>query len=1068
LNSIIKIALLLLSFVITTVANAQFYQGSYQEYGKNRVQYNGFSWKYHNYKRFKIHYSGGNTDLAIYVARTMHVYLQDAENKLDYTFPEKMEIIVYESQAKYKQSNLGITNEETTEIAGGSRIVGSKIFVYYPGNHQEFNKLLKAAVYEVLIKHMFFGGDWKNQLKPNINSSMPDWLERGLINYLVEGWSPTTESHVKDLILTKKINRFNNLTPEDKIYAGQAIWKFIEESYGATTIPNILGLTRITNNTERAFHSILGLDYTHLSQKYISFFKNRYIDEYIYQNEPTGKNIAFKHKKESVYYSIKPSPDGEKIVYIENTIGRYRIKIYNKSTKKTKKIYAAEPKMDRIQDYSYPIVEWHPSGNAVAFFSEVKGEVVFFIYTLSDKSLTKKTIKGYDKILSFDYSPNGKRIVVSAVISGQTDLFAYNINGGGKVQLTNDIYDDLTPRYIDAQNIVFASNRLSDTISPRKPEINFTPSKNDIFVYPINQANHTFIYLNRITETPNENEIQPYPTKDNKIEYLSDYNGLYNRFYAKKDSNIAFIDTSIHYSYSLQSIPLTNCVTSINEHYVTKSNNQILYSIYQNGKFKAYETDDKASSVKNFKLTTYKSRINERFKRKSIANANDSKNDTAYVNNVLYQKVIVEIGNEKPIINGDSTQNDSTHHFKPKFIAPKYTIYKINFAKDFILTQFDNNFLFPNYQPYNGPGSVYFNPGMNALLKIGASDLFDDYKLLGGIRIPTSLNNGGEQLLMIQNLKNRIDHRLLYYRQKAINTTQLYKSITQDVRYRISFPINEVLAIRATTNARQDKQIFIPYSDATLKLDPRFNHTAGFDLEFVFDNTIPMELNIRRGSRMKIFTEVLRGIEAKATTLNLGFDLRHYTRIKRNFIWVNRLAGATSLGSRKLLYYMGGVDNWILRSNPDFDTEVDVDPSQNYGYQTIATPLRGFIQNTRNGNSFFLFSTELRLPIFTFFSTYPIKNDMIKHFQIVTFADIGSAWTGPHPLSPDNYFNTQIINDNPLTISVQNLREPIVGDFGLGLRSKIWGYFVRIDFGWGIENLEIQPVRTQISLSLDI
>jgi hypothetical protein len=125
----------------------QFYQGSYQEYGKNRVQYNGFSWKYHNYKRFKIHYSGANKDLAIYVARTLHNYLKDAENKLDYTFPEKMELIVYESQSKFRQSNLGLSSDETTEIGGGSRIVGSKIFVYYPGNHQDFNKLIKSAVY---------------------------------------------------------------------------------------------------------------------------------------------------------------------------------------------------------------------------------------------------------------------------------------------------------------------------------------------------------------------------------------------------------------------------------------------------------------------------------------------------------------------------------------------------------------------------------------------------------------------------------------------------------------------------------------------------------------------------------------------------------------------------------------------------------------------------------------------------------------------------------------------------------------------------------------------------------
>ncbi|MBK8926123.1 MAG: hypothetical protein IPM74_09480 [Crocinitomicaceae bacterium] len=202
---------LLYAFVIFLVLNfsvtglSQFYQGSYQEYGKNRVQYNGFSWKYHNYQRFKIHYSGINDDVAVYVARTMHHYLTDAETKLDYIFPEKLDVIVYESQSKFRQSNLGINNEDYSNVGGSTRIVGSKIFMYFEGDHESFNQNIKSAVYEVLIKHMLFGGDWKDQLKSTMNSGIPTWLEKGLISYFVKEWDEETESRVKDLILTKKL-----------------------------------------------------------------------------------------------------------------------------------------------------------------------------------------------------------------------------------------------------------------------------------------------------------------------------------------------------------------------------------------------------------------------------------------------------------------------------------------------------------------------------------------------------------------------------------------------------------------------------------------------------------------------------------------------------------------------------------------------------------------------------------------------------------------------------------------------------------------------------------------------
>ena len=1048
----------------SSVSYGQFYQGSKQEYGKNRVQYNGFGWKNHSYTRFKIHYSGKNKELAVYVARTLHHYLNDAEDKLDYTFPEKMEVIVYSSQAKFRQSNLGVSNDETTELGGNSKIVGSKVFVYYPGNHQEFNKIIKGAVYEVLLKHMFYGGNWKTIIKSNLTSNMPIWLEKGLINYFIEGWDSNIESRLKDLVLTKRINSFNDLLLEEKIIVGQGIWNFIAENYGTSSLTSILGITRITQNIERSFSGAIGLNYVDLNRKCIEFYKKRYISDYKQQQEPQGDLITIKQKKESVYYSIKPSPDNDKIVYIENTMGKYRVKLFDKSTQKTTKLFVAESKLDRIQDYSYPVVEWHPSGEAIAFYSERKGKVMFYFYTLSDKELTKKEMKGYDKILSFCYSPKGDKIVISAVINGQTDLFMYNVSGGGKIRLTNDLYDDLNPRFVDNMHIVFASNRLSDTITPRKIEIDFLPSKNDIFVYPIFEHNHTFKYLTRITNSPKSNEIQPFPIKNNKFQFLSDQNGLYNRFESNRDSSIAFIDTTIHYNYSISSIPLTNTVTSIKEHWVNQNNTQLLYTVFQNNKHKTFDLNRNQENMDEFTNTTYKDiQIG---KKNKFLNQKENLKDTTYLNNVYYQKVILSIGN-KENINGSIASNDSLKKKKTKFKAPSYTMYKIDFAKDYISTQFDNNFLFPNYQAYS-PGSVYFNSGINALIKVGISDLFDDYKIVGGIRIPTNLNGGGEQLLMIQNLKNRVDHRLLYHRQKSINTSLFVKDVLHDLRYRISYPISELLTFRATTNIRQDKQIYIPYNDNTLNLDPKFKHTTGEALELVFDNTIPIELNIRRGSRLKIFGEALFGIENKKSTYNFGLDFRHYLRIKRNFIWVNRLAGATSLGTSRLLYYLGGVDNWILRSSPDFNTDVDIDPSQNYGYQTIATPLRGFIQNTRNGNSFVLFTSELRLPVFTYFATFPLKKDFFKHFQIVTFADVGSAWTGANPLASDNYFNTQTINNTPLTISVTNLREPIVGDFGFGFRSKIWGYFIRLDFGWGIENLEIQKYKAQLSLSLDI
>ncbi len=50
----------------------------------------------------------------------------------------------------------------------------------------------------------------------------------------------------------------------------------------------------------------------------------------------------------------------------------------------------------------------------------------------------------------------------------------------------------------------------------------------------------------------------------------------------------------------------------------------------------------------------------------------------------------------------------------------------------------------------------------------------------------------------------------------------------------------------------------------------------------------------------------------KASILfNVGFDARHYLPVYRNLIWAVRAAGDFSFGDQKVVYYLGGVDNWF-------------------------------------------------------------------------------------------------------------------------------------------------------------
>jgi len=55
----------LVLLVLSGTAPAQFYNGSYQEFGQNRVQYNQIKWQSHDYERFKVYFNSGSKDYAV-------------------------------------------------------------------------------------------------------------------------------------------------------------------------------------------------------------------------------------------------------------------------------------------------------------------------------------------------------------------------------------------------------------------------------------------------------------------------------------------------------------------------------------------------------------------------------------------------------------------------------------------------------------------------------------------------------------------------------------------------------------------------------------------------------------------------------------------------------------------------------------------------------------------------------------------------------------------------------------------------------------------------------------------
>jgi hypothetical protein len=97
----------------------------------------------------------------------------------------------------------------------------------------------------------------------------------------------------------------------------------------------------------------------------------------------------------------------------------------------------------------------------------------------------------------------------------------------------------------------------------------------------------------------------------------------------------------------------------------------------------------------------------------------------------------------------------------------------------------------------------------------------------------------------------------------------------------------------------------------------------------------------------------------------------------------------------------------------------------------------------------------------------PIKSDFVQNFQIVGFFDAGTAWTGPSPYGNENLFNRSVVVRNPITVEIENNKDPVIYGYGFGLRSRVLGYFMRADWAWGVDDGRVLPRVFYLSLNLD-
>lgn len=1122
------VAILILPFALSAQVNTV-------EFGKNRIQYKKLKWKFYQSQNFNTYTAQGGTELGKFVAQVAEDELPSIETFMEYSLQRRVEIVVYTSYDEFRQSNIGLGID--WQNAGGlTKLVNNKIVVYFDGDHSHMRHQIRQGIARVLLDNQLFGDDLGEIASNQALLDLPKWLTDGYVAYVAENWSTEKDDELKNVLLGADYKNFYQFAFDKPLLAGHAFWNYFAAKYKKENVPYFLYLSRIYKSLNHASQKICKKKFKEVLSEFMDSEQDRfYQDLRSRKNNPKGQLTISEDVSKDEYYRFQINPNPKSFTY---AVVEFRKGIY--SVKLNENLYDTKVLLKRgVKTYSgdinpnYPILAWDGKGTRLLVIYWEGGKTKMFVYDiLSRYKRNKQEITDFDQILDATFMLDANTLVLSAVKNGHSDIFIYKIEEQKVEQVTDDIYDDLNPTFVSFPNksgIIFSSNRPgvnapnNDTVLPSKYKFN-------IFMVDIlNKAKGSNKQITQLSDVKQGNATHPMQYNTNHFTFLSDANGIANRWAGFFSTQRNGLDTLYYvgdellrnptpsemdstlaawrkdepdsvsyfqvYKDSTYTFPITNYQSSIQETRIA-GNNGLVSEVRREGDYKflyKLKVDENALNRRNVnpKPTNYmKGIIDEQRKaaglptlyegtdkkgNKKSAGKTTQPVDTAKKKAVIFQS---EFEGDKPDTSAYVFDNTPAKDKPSSLKKMKLFNYRYKFSADYVLAGVSNNVLINRYQPYNGGyGPVQLNNGndFNWSLRAGISDVFEDIKLIGGLRFGSGSLSDKDAFLTFQNNRKRLDWGATYYRSTQsggadVGGGAIYpvRLITNLYQGNISYPFDEARRIQITLGLRTDRYVFKAIDQPSAAQEDLVSKYGVGRIEYIYDNTQNPAQNIWNGLRWKIYFDINMPVGATsnvaAKTYNAGFDARHYLKIYRNFIWAVRAAGDFSFGTDKLIYYLGGVDGWI---NPKFNSYNTPDPTQNYAFQSLAVNMRGFNQNVANGNNALVINSEFRLPVFSTFLNSPINNAFIRNFQLVQFIDLGTAWSG----SLDNIKRPTSVfqqNNNPVSI----LKKaggigPLAGGYGFGARSTLLGYFLKLDCAWEMNGVFKGKPILYFALGLD-
>ena len=446
------------AFLIAKPAEAQYF-------GRNKVHYDRLDFRVLKTEHFDIYYYAEEEQATRHAARMAERWYARFSVLLGHTFVQRQPLVLYASHPHFAQTN--VTSSTPSEGTGGlTERFKSRIAMPFAAGLGETDHVLGHE-----IAHAF-QIDIAKRVKQNA-FSLPGWFIEGMAEYLSIGAdSAHTSMWVRDAALNDRLPTLEQLNdPRYFPYRyGHALWSYLATRFGDEIIGKVLRskVRRMVPRLEDA----TGLNVKQLTEDWHDSIEVPKVERDL--RIPRGRVVAAS-RRDGARLHVAPaiSPDGKRVVFISErdrlSLDLYLADAVNGSDVRKILSTAADPHFDSLQ-YIHSSGAWDPAGKRFAIAALTGGAPVLTILDVSRSSARQEIrLDELGEIYNPSWSPDGTKIVFSALKGGLSDLFVYTLATDELQQLTADAFADLQPAWSpDGQTIAITTDRFSSSLEDLK------------------------------------------------------------------------------------------------------------------------------------------------------------------------------------------------------------------------------------------------------------------------------------------------------------------------------------------------------------------------------------------------------------------------------------------------------------------------------------------------------------------------------------------------------------------------------------------------------------------------